>query len=121
MEFALTLPLVVLLSFGLLQMVLFLACYVGATYGSRAAVRYASVHSAQSHTPCSSSDLTAIVKTYAFTIPSTGIQTASTWSPSNTVGSIVTVKVTLSFPTAIPVSRLQNLSVVTTAAGSVLQ
>lgn len=120
-EFALTLPLLITLSFGMLQVILFLACYVGATYGSRAAVRYAAVHSASSLKPCSSSDLAGIVNTYAFTIPIAGVRTVSTWSPSNAVGNTVTVQVTLTFPTAIPVSQLRNLSVVTTAAAVVLQ
>ena len=120
-EFALTLPILVILSFGLLQVVLFLASYVGATYGSRAAVRYAAVHSSTSPVPCTSQDLAKIVNTYAFTIPTAGIQTAASWTPSNTVGSTVSVKVTLTFPSAIPVSQLRNLSVGTTAAGYVLE
>ena len=43
-EAAVSLPILFLLSFGIIQLLLFLSTYIGATYGARAAVRYAATH-----------------------------------------------------------------------------
>ena len=79
-ETALVLPLLLLVSFGTVELLLFLASYTV-------------------------SDM----------------QTAVTWSPSNTVGSTVTVKVTLTFSTGIPAAGLRTLTASTTDVGTVLE
>ena len=61
------------------------------------------------------------MKAYAIGIPSSGIQIAPTWSPSNAVGSTVSVQVSLSYATGIPVTNLKTLSAATTAQGTIIQ
>jgi Flp pilus assembly protein TadG len=120
-EAAVCLPILFLISLGVIQLLLFLASYIGATYGARAAVRYAAVHGAASITPCTAANLTAIVSTYAIGIPSSSIQVTPTWSPSNAVGSTVSVQVSLSWATGIPVDTLGTVTAATTAQGIILQ
>ncbi len=123
LEVALVLPVFLMFSYGLLQILLFLYCYVAATYGSRAAVRYATQHGAASLTPCSQADLQNIVSSYAAVLPSSSVViTTPNWAPSTaTVGSTVTVQVQLSYSTVRAVSGFSNLAVTTTASGVVLQ
>ena len=120
-EFALALPILITISFGALELLLFLSCFVGATYGSRAAVRYASTHGAASLIPCSSANLTAIVGSYVVGLPGGQVTVTPTWAPNNMVGSAVTVQVSMSYPTGIPFTKLSSMSASTTATGVILQ
>jgi Flp pilus assembly protein TadG len=120
-EVAVCLPILLLMSFGVIQLMLFLACFVGATYGGRAAVRYAATHGAASIAPCTSTTLGNIVKAYAIGIPAAGVVTTSTWSPDNTVGSTVSVQVALTYSTGIPAAGLGTVTTVMTAKGTILQ
>lgn len=123
LEVALVFPVFLMFSYGILQMLLFLYCYVAATYGSRAAVRYATQHGAASLSPCSQADLQNIVRSYAAVLPNSNVViTTPNWTPSTaTVGSTVTVQVQLSYSTIRAVSGFSNLAVTTTASGVILQ
>lgn len=122
LEVALVLPVFLMFTFGLLQMMLFLYCYVAATYGSRAAMRYATQHGAASITPCAAADLQAIVRSYAAVLPAGSVVVTPTWTSStHAVGTAVTVKVSLSYATAFAVSGFSSLAVTTTASGYILQ
>jgi hypothetical protein len=121
LEAALVLPITVLFAFGVLQLCLFVCCFVGATFSSRAAVRYAEVHGAAAVTICTVASLQNIVKPYTAFLPASTITITPTWSPNNVQGSTVSVKVALSYPTGIPGDKLGTLSVSTTAQGIVVQ
>lgn len=121
LEVALALPVLLMLTYGVLQILLFLYCYVAATYSSRLAVRYATQHGAASLLPCTAIDTASIVQNYVFGIPANGIAATTTWSPNNTVGSTVTIRVTLSYAGALGLSGFTNLSATTTASGVILQ
>lgn len=122
LEIALVMPVFLMFTFGLLQMLLFLYCYVAATYGSRAALRYAAQHGAASITPCVASDLQAIVRSYASVLPASSVVVTPTWaSAAHTVGTLVTIQVSLSYSTSLTISGFSNLAVTTTASGYILQ
>jgi len=120
-ELAMALPILVMITFGALELLLFLCCYVGATYGSRTAVRYASTHGASSLQPCTTTSLTAIVKSYVVGMPAGQVVVNPTWSPNNFVGGTVTVQVSISYPTGIPFVKLSAMTASTTATGVILQ
>lgn len=120
-EMALLLPVLMLLGFVMVESLLFFSSYLGATYGSRIAVRYATVHGASSQNPCSASTLAGIVTPYTRTILSGSVQTTTTWSPNNAAGSTVTVKVALQMDTGLPGAELKSLTATTMASGIVLQ
>ena len=121
LEFALALPVLLTVTFGAIGLLLFLACYGGATYGSREGVRYASTHGAASLAPCTSETLISIVQPYLINLPGETVTITPQWTPDNTVGSIVLIKVSLSYPTNIPFTSLSSLSVFTTATGVIMQ
>ena len=120
-ELALLLPVLLLLGFVTIDSLLFFSSFIGATYGSRIAVRYAAVHGATSQNPCTASTLAGIVAPYTKTILSGSVQTTTTWSPNHAVGSTVTVKVALQMNTGLPGAALQSLATTTTASGTILQ
>ena len=120
-EFALALPILVMISFGAFELLLFLSCFVGATYGSKAAVRYGSTHGASSLSPCTSATLTSIVKSYIVGLPGGQITVTPSWVPSNAVGGALTVQVTMTYATGIPFTAMKSLSASTTATGVIVQ
>lgn len=122
LEVALVMPVFLMFTFGVLQMMLFLYCYVAATYGSRAALRYATQHGAASMTPCAASDLQAIVRSYASVLPANNVVVTPTWvSSTHAVGTSVSIQVSLSYSTALAVTGFSSLAVTTTASGYILQ
>ena len=120
-EIALVLPIALMFTFGAILLCIFLYCYGSATYASRAAIHYAEFHGAASLHPCAATDLTAIVAGYLTAIPASATTVTSTWSPDNTSGSTVTIKVALAYVTGVPIAGLGTLKVATTATGTIIQ
>ena len=90
-EMAVVLPVFFILLFGLFSFAIILFGYGNATYASRAGSRFASLHSATSLSPCTASSVQSFVMPFLWAAPSGGVTVATTWSPSNTVGSTVNV------------------------------
>lgn len=118
---ALVLPVLVMFTFGMLELGIFVACYSNATYAARGAVRYAIVHGSASTNPCTASALQSQVKPYLVGIPSSAITVAPTWSPNTDAGSTVTVKITFSYPITIPFAKARTLSAVASASGVIVE
>ena len=119
-EMAIVLPVYFLLVFTLISFAIVLFAYGNATFAGKSAVRYAVVHGALSVTPCSATDLQNIVTPYLWGAPPGGVTVTSQWSPSNAVGSTVSVTVQLAYSTGLPYGYLNNLVVSTTAEGIIL-
>src|SRR5579875_334860 len=81
-ELALVLPVYFLLCFTLMSFSFVLFAYCNASYASKAAVRYAVVHGANSTTPCAASDLQAIVLPFLWGAPSNTVVSAA-WPQGN--------------------------------------
>ena len=120
-EIAFVLPIALMFTFGAILLCVFLYCYTSATYASRAAIRYAEFHGAASLVPCSAAGLSTIVSAYLTAIPASAVTVTSTWSPDNTSGSAITIKVSLAFATGVPIAKLGTLKVATTATGTIIQ
>jgi Flp pilus assembly protein TadG len=120
-EFALSFPILLMITFGGLELLLFLASLIGATYGSRNVIRYASTHGASSLNPCTSDSLTTLVLSYQIGFPGGKVVVTPAWAPNNSVGSTVTVKVSVAYPTGIPYDKLNSMSATTTASGVIMQ
>ena len=120
-EFALALPILMMISFAAFELILFLSCFVGATYGSKAAVRYGSTHGSASIIPCTAATLTNIVKSFMVGLPGGQVTVNPTWTPNNSVGNLITVQVTMTYSTGIPFTSLHAISASTTATGVILQ
>jgi Flp pilus assembly protein TadG len=120
-EMALVLPIYFMLVYGVFQICFIMFGYCNATYACRQAARYAGIHGTGSTYQCTSTDVQNVAKTYLWGAPQSGITITTTWSPDNNPNSTVTVKISLVYPTAIPFSKMSQISVGTAATAWILQ
>jgi Flp pilus assembly protein TadG len=98
-EFALVLTPCLTLFFGIINFALALYCYDFVCYSAQQAVRYATVHGSTAVTPATASSMTTYVNALVVGVLKTNaLTTATTWSPNNTPGGVVTVVVTYNYP-----------------------
>ncbi len=122
-ETAVVLPMYLMLVFGMISFAIVLFAYCNATFAAKAALRYAVVHSANSITPYTLTSVQGIVNPLLWGAPTcAGCVTVSVspTSPSTTVGSAVSVNVTMTYSTGLPYVNLSGLVVTTTAKGVLL-
>ncbi len=109
-EFALVLPIALLVLFGALQCALALFSFENATFACRVAARYASLHSVSSQAPATAATVESAARSFLWVAPANAsVQT--TWAGSNVVGATVTVSVRETLPFAIPFTSLQQFTV----------
>ena len=111
LELALVMPVFLLVIFGILQCTLALFAYCNISYASRAAVRYASLHSSSSAAPATNASVRTVIDPFVWCAPANDVSIAITWSPSNSVGSTVQVQVQMNLPLAIPFSDTQGFAI----------
>jgi Flp pilus assembly protein TadG len=121
-EFALVLPTYLLMLFGLVFFGIVFAGYCCACYASQVGVRYAIVHGTNSSSPVSadSTAMKALMAPLLWAAPASGTTITPTWNPDDSVGSSVTVNVSITYKVGIPYSTLGTVKVGATATGTVL-
>jgi hypothetical protein len=62
-----------------------------------------------------------MVLSYQVGFPGGKVIVTPAWTPNNSVGSTVTVKVSVTYPTGIPYDKLSAMSASTTASGVIMQ
>jgi Flp pilus assembly protein TadG len=97
-EFAMVIPLGLLLFFTIIQLSLLIYSYSFTAYASRMALRYAEVHGATSITPATAQSLTTYVQGLGFFLNQSNLTVTPTWTPNNQPGNTVSIKVAYSFP-----------------------
>ncbi len=98
-EFALVLTPCLALFFGIINFALALYCYDFVCYSAQQAVRYATVHGSTAPTVVSSTDVQNYVNVLVVGVLNTkSLTVATTWSPNNKPGSVVTVVVSYNYP-----------------------
>ncbi len=120
-EYALVLSLYFMIIFAFVQFCLILFCFNNATYASRIAVRYAVVHGSTASYTCTATDISNIVTPLLWAAPSGGVTVATNWSPNNTPGSTVSVKVVIQYIPKLPFFPTKTFTVGTTAYGTILE
>ena len=120
-EMAVVLPVFFLLLFGLFSFSIILFGYGNASFACRLGARYASLHSSTSLAPCSSSSITSLVTPYLWAGAQNQVTVATNWSPGNTVGSTVSVSVSIVYPTGIPYFSLTQVTVGSTAQRTIMR
>lgn len=115
LELALVMPVFLLVIFGILQCALALFAYGDITYASRAAVRYASLHSSASLAPATSDSVHTMINPFLWCAPASDFSIQVTWSPANTVGSTVQINVKVLLPLTIPFSDVQGFAIQSTS------
>jgi Flp pilus assembly protein TadG len=120
-EYALVISLFFMLVYGFVQFCLILFVYNNATYASRVAIRYAVVHGSTATYTCTASDISNIITPLLWGTPSGGATIVTTWSPNNTPGSTVSIKVGVQYIPKLPFFPTKTFVVGTTAYGTILQ
>jgi Flp pilus assembly protein TadG len=120
-EYALVLSVFFILIYGFLQMCLILFGFNNVTYASRIAVRYAVVHGSTASYTCTSTDISNIVTPLLWGAPSGGSTIVTTWTPNNSPGSTVSIKVAIQYSPKIPFFGNKTFVVGTTAYGTILE
>jgi Flp pilus assembly protein TadG len=121
MEMALVLPVYFILVYGMLQLCFIMFGYCSATYACRQAARYAAVHGTGAAYTCTSTDVQNVVYQYLWGVPKSAVTVNTSWPSGNSPNQYFTVSVSLSYPTAIPFSRLSTITVGTSAKEWILE
>jgi Flp pilus assembly protein TadG len=114
-EVAVILPTLFLFLWGLFDFSIVLFGYSNATYASRAAARYASLHSSTSLAPSNAVAVQNVATQYLWAAPAGGVTVTTTWSPANTIGGTVNVFVKVAYPVGVPLLTLHQITVASTA------
>jgi Flp pilus assembly protein TadG len=120
-EAGLVLPIVFLLFFGFVQFAMVLSGWNSATYGCRAATRYAIVHGSTAPSSATVADLQNIVKKNAFMVTGGNLVVTPTWPSGNSPGNPVTVSASLTFHVFIPFVQFTVLTVSTSSTMTIVQ
>lgn len=120
-EMALILPVYFCSVFGIVQLCLAAFGYCNATYACRQASRFAAIHGTGSTYQATRTDLQNIANQYLWGSPKGSTTVTITWSPDNNPGSTVIVKIAMVYPTVIPFSSLNQITVGTAAQALILQ
>ena len=91
------------------------------TYGSRSAIRYASLHSAATSNPATKVQLDGYLTGFQPRFPANTRTTTLTYTSGNAVGSTVTYSSTVIYTIQLPGYTLKNFKLVTSASGVITQ
>ena len=131
-EIAVTLPIFFLLVFGLINFALVMFGFCNISYASRAAARYACLHSATSSpdttvaqattTANTATTISTLVGRFIYAYPSNTYSSSLTYSGSgNQVGNTATVTVTITYNLSMPLFTYNGLTLKSTATGVIIQ
>ena len=121
MEIALVLPLFFLLIFGCVQFAMVFFVYSNTVYATQTAVRYACTHGTVSGNAATNTILTNIISPLIWGAQANSITVTTAWSPDNSIGSTVTIKVSVLYKTRIPFfPSLSSVPMGVSAQGTIL-
>jgi Flp pilus assembly protein TadG len=120
-EYALVLSIFFMVVYGFVQFCLIIFGFDNATYASRIAVRYAIVHGSSAPYTCTATDISNIVSPLLWGAPSGGTSISANWSPNNSPGSTVSIKVTIQYTPKLPFFPSKIFTVGTTAYGTIVE
>jgi Flp pilus assembly protein TadG len=121
-EFALIAPLFFLIVFGLVEFAIVFAGYCSAAYASQKGVRYAIVHGvdASGRVATDNTAIKALMSSYLWAAQCSGTNITITWNPDDSIGSSVSVNVSLTYTIGIPYFGSNQIQVGSTSTGTVL-
>lgn len=122
-EMAFVLPVFFLMMFGFINFALMMFGMGNLTFADRAAIRYASMHSATSQVPATAASVNSIANAYTYRYPSNVTATTLTYGGSgNVVGGTVTVTIQATYTLKIPYFRSTLMPVLsTTGTATIIQ
>jgi Flp pilus assembly protein TadG len=95
--------------------------YNEVSFAAQCAARYAAVRGSASGHPAAASDVQATAEAYTGALDNTKVTVTTTWTPNNSPGGTVKVKVSYKFATVLVPLAATTLSVQTTACAIITQ
>jgi Flp pilus assembly protein TadG len=121
-ELALVLPIVFLMTFGLINFALVAFGINNIQYASRSAMRYACIHSSTSLQPATTQSVSGMIQPFLFQYPhNTTLTTVAYGTTGNVVGSTVGVTVTITYTIRLPGYTLNGPTLTAQASGVITQ
>jgi Flp pilus assembly protein TadG len=120
-EMAVVLPVAFLMIFGFVDFCLVLFGMANANFASRAALRYATMHSATSYSATTQAQLNGIVGGYMLSYPANTWSVTPTYTGSNAVNSKVSINVTITYHFKVMGRSYNGISYSTTGVGEIQQ
>ncbi len=114
LEFAIAMPIVILLVIGTMVVMLGLLAFGNAVYATELAARYAALHSSTADAPATPQSITAEVQNRLWIGAQTS-EVSATWSAGDVPGGSVTVVTAIALPIAIPFTDVHQLTVTASA------
>jgi Flp pilus assembly protein TadG len=120
-ESALVLSVFLLFTFGIMDFGRLLYAYNFCSFAARDATRYASVRGSTSGSPATSSTIQTFVTGLAVGLTSSSLTVTTSWSPDNTPGSTVTVKVAYAYAPMVKMILASTLNVASQSKATIMQ
>jgi Flp pilus assembly protein TadG len=120
-ELAIALPVAMLMTFGFIYFALLIFGICNNAFASRAATRYASIHSNTSSAPTTQAALNAIVDRFATSYPANTCTVTVSYVGGNVVGGKVTVKEVVSYTFGIMGTTYSPLSFSWSTSGLIIE
>lgn len=114
-EMAVALPVFCMMLFGIFGFAIVLFGWCNITYASRAAARYASLHSGTSLVPATTATVSAVVTPYLVAVAAGGSSTTVTYTPGNTIGATVKVSVSAKYNVVMPFTSYNSFTMTSAA------
>ncbi len=118
-EFAIVATVTLTLIFGIIQSAIAVYAYSFVSYGARAGVRYAMVRGTNSGSPATNASVQTYVQGLAVALNTSSLTVTTTWTPNESQGSTVAVRVTYAFAPLIAFVWKTTLNMSSTAQGLV--
>jgi Flp pilus assembly protein TadG len=121
-ELAVMLPLLFAVMFGFIQFCMVMLGLSNISFAARLADRYACLHSSTSLSPVSQTKVNTLVARFVIKYPSNTYSSQLTYGGSgNVVGGTATVKVSVTYTMVIPFKTIPNITLSSTASGTIIQ
>ncbi len=119
-EFALVVPMFLVLLFGIEELARYVAAKQDLMSAVHAAGRYAIVHGAKSSLPASTADLQQYVDSKLALIAASSITVTANFSPNNSPGSTVTIRASYNWMPIVPLLHFPNVQITATSVATIL-
>ena len=120
-ETALLLPVFLVFVFGIITFAAMMFSYGNLCFATRAAARYACIHSSTSYSPATTTAINSVISPFWFSYPSNTYTTNVTYGGSgNVVGGTATVSVAVTYDLSMPFYSASGMTLTSTSSGVII-
>lgn len=120
-ETALLLPVFLMFVFGIITFAAMMCSYGNLCFATRAATRYACLHSSTSYSPATTASINSVISPFWFSYPSNTYATTVTYGSSgNVVGGTATVSVAVTYDLSMPFYSAPGMTLTHQSSGVII-